>query len=405
MQIKTIKIVGQPMYNIGDLAAFKSLNILLQNKFDAKIKYSIFANRKWDIEFQKDKTITLLNDIPIVSKYEKMLVILSPNALKLITYVFPSFKKKYKCFIDSDFFLFAPGGLELGLYKEWDYLWIMASLNAFKKEYGIYSRSIGDFQNETFLDNLFKRKVIKYLKKSKFNGLRDLKSQKEAIANNIYFNPSIDVVFSNIPDYKGITKITYLEQLKNNYVVFTPSAFDWHPRFSLYPSTKFIELYLKILNTLLKESDLHIVMLPHIYKDNLDVEYFKLLKSKTKKSNRIFILENNYNSDLYQYVISKSKFAIVSRLHQTIFAINNHTPFLSISYEHKIEDMMKIIGLEKNTVRLRDILDNKLNIQEIINSLLNDEYDVNILVEAQNKANQIALNSFEELSNTLLEIY
>jgi hypothetical protein len=59
--------------------------------------------------------------------------------------------------------LFAPGGLELGLYKEWDYLWIMSVLVAFKKDFGLYSRSIGDFQNKTILDLIFKKQAIKYL--------------------------------------------------------------------------------------------------------------------------------------------------------------------------------------------------------------------------------------------------
>lgn len=404
MGIKKIKIIGQPMFNIGDLAAYKSLNILLLGECGTKIEYSILSNRDWDPEFQKSKEVNLFNDITVVNKYEKMLAILSPKSIKLISYLFPNFKRKYNTLINSDFVLFAPGGLELGLYKEWDYLWMMSILVAFKKDFGLYSRSIGDFNNKTFLDTIFKNKVVKYLKESKFNGLRDQRSQKEAKSLGVPFYPSIDVVFSNKPDYSKFNADEIVSEYGNNYLVFTPSAFEWHPRFSSYPSNTFIELYLEIMNTVLDKTDYNIVMLPHIYKDNMDANYFNSLKNECFNPNRVFVLESNTDSDLYQFIISKSKFAIVSRLHQTIFSINNHTPFLCISYEHKMEDMMKILGLEDYTVKLKDIMENKVEISAIIHRALFNPIAKTRLVEAQEKANQIALSSFEKLSQIISKI-
>lgn len=391
-----LKIVGQPMYNIGDLAAFKSVNKLFQSVDDFKIEYSIFENRNWDQQFLKNKQVSFLNDIPITNKYEKMFTILFPNFVYIISFFYPKIKNRYRSLLKSDFVLFAPGGLEFGLYKEWDYLWMLSILVAFKRNFGIYSRSIGDFKQTTLLDYIFKKKVVKYLKKSTFNGLRDKKSQIEALNLGVPFFASIDVVFSHLPDYSNFYSDKLVKLYGNNYIVFTPSDFDWHPKFSTYPSNIFLNLYLDIINFIIKQTDSLIVMLPHIYKDNSDLIYFNSLKEKCLIPERVIIYNDNPDSDVYQFIISKSKCAILSRLHQTIFAINNCTPFLSISYEHKMEDMMKIIELEDFTIRLKDILENKVNIFDRIDFLLEKLVDFKRLTDSQKKANKIAIDSFEK---------
>jgi colanic acid/amylovoran biosynthesis protein len=399
-----IKVVGQPMYNIGDLAACKSLTLLLKNKYDSPLEYSIFENRTIDDEFKKIDGAKFEKNITVSNKYIKIFTILSPKSIRIISFFFPKIKKKYKSLLDSDLVLFAPGGLELGLYKEWDYLWIMSVLVAFKKDFGLYSRSIGDFQNKTILDLIFKKQAIKYLKLSKFNGLRDQRSQKEAKSLGIPFFPSIEVVFSSVPDYNKFHQGELTAKFGSNYMVFTPSTFEWHPKFSAYPSQTFIDLYLKIMNTIIEKSDLNIVMLPHIYKDNSDTRYFNSLKAKCIDHDRVFVLEDNPDSDLYQFIISKAKCALLSRLHQTIFSINNHTPFICISYEHKMEDMMKILGLEDYSVNLQDVLEQKVEISTIIHSILFNQIEMNRLIESQKKANQIALNSFEKLTQIISDI-
>ena len=392
------------MYNIGDLAACKSLTKLLNQELNNVIEYPIFENEVIDEEFKKIRGAVFLNNIPVPNKYTMMFTILYPKLVKILSYIYPKIKKKYSTLLDSYFILFSPGGLELGLYQEWKYLWLMSILTAFDKQYGIYSRSIGDFKNNTFRDYIFKKYTIKNLKKSKFNGLRDLRSQKEAEQNSIPFYPSIDVVFSNVPDYKDFSVENTFETSGNNYIVFTPSAFAWHPRFSAYSSKTFVDIYLQIINTIIEKSDSNIVMLPHIYKDDIDTNYFNSLKSKCINPNRVFVLKSNPNTDLYQFIISKARFAILSRLHQTIFSINNHTPFLSISYEHKMEEMLKLIGLENYSVKLQDILDNKIDICELTTHVLNNRLDKNIIIKAQKKANNIALNSFDYFTHILYTI-
>lgn len=401
MNNKKIKIVGQPMFNIGDLAACKSLSLLLQNKLDSPIEYLIFKNQILDGEFEKIKGVKFVNNITIFNKYLKFISIICPHFIKVISFFFPKIKKRFSSLLDSDFIIFAPGGLELGLYKNWDYLWIMSILVAFKKDFGIYSRSIGDFQSNTILDLIFKKRVIHFLNLSKFNDLRDQKSQKEAEELGIHYNKSIDVVFSNTPNYELTNNDQLLNKLENNYIVFVPSAFEWHPKFSTYSPKMFFDLYLQIMEIILKNTDMKIIMLPHNYKNNSDVHYFNSLRSKCNEPERVFVLENKYDSDLYQYIIGKAKFAILSRLHQTIFSINNHTPFLCISYEHKMQDMMKIIGLEDYTIKLIEVIEKSVDIKEIILQSLKYKTDKTRLVKAQQKANEIALESFRKLSEVL----
>ncbi len=59
--------------------------------------------------------------------------------------------------------------------------------------------------------------------------------------------------------------------------------------------------------------------------------------------------------------------------------------------------MMKILGLEDYSVNLQDVLEQKVEISTIIHSILFNQIEMNRLIESQKKANQIALNSFENL--------
>lgn len=397
MKLSKIKIIGQPMYNIGDLAACKSLTRLLSESLEIEVDYPVFFNREIDPEFLKIKNANFYKGIQIPNKYEKLFSILFPKLLKVILKVFPKHKNKYNELLNSDFVLFSPGGLEFGLYKEWSYLWILSVLVAFNKDFGLYSRSIGNFQNKTLGDKIFKQQTIKLLRKSKFNGIRDLKSQEQAQEFNIPFFPSIDVVFSNVPDYENLV-LTDIgkEILKNEFIVFTPSSFEWHPTLSLYPREKYIAIYLEIMNTIIHNTNNNLVMLPHIYKDNKDAKYFNELKNKCSNSDRVIILDDNPNSDLYQYIISKAILTIAARSHQVIFAINNHTPFICLSYEHKMEDMLRILDLEKYSFRILDIVENSGVISELISTINTHRLDKSEVANAQQKAQTIALESFDK---------
>lgn len=400
MEVKKITIVGQPMYNIGDVAACKALVKLIKEKYNCKIDLLFFENTNIDEEFRNISDVKISKSLPVVNKYQKLIRILFPKL-----YHFFSFNKNdYKLFSDSDFVLVAPGGLEFGLYKEWNYLWILSLLVGQNKYFGIYSRSIGDFREKSFNDRLFKQQTVKYLKLSKFNGLRDSRSQKSADDLQIPFFPSIDVVFSSKPDFTDIDRSNFLQQISGDYIVFTPSAFDWHPKYTKYDPIKFTELYLEILNTVLKSTDLKIVMLPHIYKENNDEIYFDSLIEKCSQPARVFVLRNNYNSDLYQYIVSQGKLSIIFRLHQTIFAVNNHIPFISVSYEHKMVDMMSILGLQKNMVNLEDLLEGRVNISNVIKASLTNNEDNSYLITAQQNANKIAMESFNSLTGKIAKL-
>ena len=66
------------------------------------------------------------------------------------------------------------------------------------------------------------------------------------------------------------------------------------------------------------------------------------------------------DSDLYdayfqQYLISKLYMVIGMRYHSNIFSAKMGTPFISISYEQKMQGFMKKIGLEKYCIVINEL--------------------------------------------------
>ena len=216
-------ILNQPTKNKGDFAAFKALVHLIITKYpDASIE-CLFKADDYDSLFDNVKNVNCHSfNISGVWRITK-LCLKYPFLFKLLKYL-PKYKDYAKSISDSDLAILAPGGLEIGAYQEWSVLWDLAMVDSLDIPFTIYSRSIGKFVNKSDSDRLFIKYAIDYLQKSKFNGLREKKSQEFASMLGIHHFPAIDVVYSYTPKNSLDVKLT--EGREDNYVVFVPSKFS-----------------------------------------------------------------------------------------------------------------------------------------------------------------------------------
>jgi colanic acid/amylovoran biosynthesis protein len=387
-------ILNQPAKNKGDFAAFKALVHLIITKYpDASIE-CLFKGDDYDSLFDNVKNVNCYSlNISGVWRITK-LCLKFPLLLKLLKYL-PVYKDYAKRISDSDVAILAPGGLEIGAYQEWSVLWDLAMVDSLNIPFAIYSRSIGKFINKSDSDRLFIKYAIDYLQKSKFNGLREKKSQELASMLGIHHFPAIDVVYSYTPENPLNSQL--IGGREDNYVIFVPSKFNnWHPDFTDELQEKMDLLYKLIISKVI-EGGFDVVMLPHTYGrggGNDDKGYFETLIEEKYKDNCI-IVDDTTDTDDYQSIIRSANFSISARLHQVIFAINNHTPSLCLSYEHKMSAMMDMLGLNEYSIDLKSVV---LEHEKILPLL--DDYIKNSanqkpkFIEAKNKAYKIAKDSF-----------
>jgi colanic acid/amylovoran biosynthesis protein len=397
-----ILIINQHTSNHGDEAAGKALLRGIRNLgITDKIGILYNVNELLDIEkFKMDDNIDhyVAPNKTFIDKLLGIATFFIPFRLIKHFYRFGSFTKyEYELIDKYDKIINAPGGVNIGPYKDWLYIWRLYIALKMKKDVAIYSISFGPIPDTYLFD-----KASKYiLSNVKFLSLRDNKSQQYAKELNIDYIKSIDTAFLNNQPLIDVPK-EILKSIGDNYVVVVPNELNrWHPNFKSINPSKLNDIYLKIINYFL-DKNLKVVLLPQLFGLQNDSKYFEVLKKQTKKQESVMIIDDIYNSEIQQKIISGAKFLVGARYHTIIFSVNNKRPFLALAYEHKMTNTLELIDLADNNVILQDIIDDKIDILDLLDAKYNqkDEIQTNV-INGSKKANAIATETLELLHKFL----
>jgi len=275
--------------------------------------------------------------------------------------------RKFICSIDeADVIIHAPGGPLIGdLYTNnlsgYSYLYRLIFARIIKnKPVFLYAPSIGPFLNRNM--NIIRKFLLKKIDPIILREEISAKYLKEQLGLNSLV--TVDSAFQNtIPStylnrYNNISQI--LDLLEQERVIgITITDLKWHPRYKnqegLYEkiNKSFAEFITFLINR-----DGFILLIPQIFGENSDVPLLKYFKNLNE--NRICILPENIDSYAQQLIISKLFCTVGMRYHSNIFATKGKVPFISISYEHKMDGFMKKIGLQELLIDINDISANRL---------------------------------------------
>jgi len=394
---KKCLLINQHTSNHGDEAAAKGILRLLKNEnYDISILYNTLH------KLSKDEKILVdginhydTGGIKFIDKVLIYLTFLLPFYLvKKLYFLSDKLSNEYKIINENEYIINGPGGVNIGPYKDWKYIWRLFVSLKLNKKVAIYSISFGPLPTE----RIFKKISFFILNNCHFLSLRDNKSQQFAREMNINYQPSIDTAFldkfenNNLPD-----DLKFLSRM--SYVVIVPNQlYKWHPNFMKFDAEIVDNFYLQIINKFL-ENDIKIILLPQLFGGDNDYDYFMKLKNKSFNENNVYVINENYDSDIQQLIIRKSKFLIGSRYHSIIFSVKNKIPFYSLSYEHKMKNTLEILDLSQYSSDLLEILKNKD--KDIINkiySIYSQSSSISI-EDACNKAKYIANDTFKCFKN------
>ena len=111
-----------------------------------------------------------------------------------------------------------------------------------------------------------------------------------------------------------------------------------------------------------------VVLIPQLFGNQNDSEYLARFNF-----DNVFILPERFNSSLQQTVIKKLYALIGLRYHSNIFAANVGTPFVAVSYEHKMDGFLKHTLMENYSLKIEN-----LNSKSILEKfkLVQQDYDL-----------------------------
>ncbi|MDZ8117324.1 polysaccharide pyruvyl transferase family protein [Pontiella agarivorans] len=396
-----IVIINQPINNRGDQAAHKSFVELLRQR-GHRITVLFFGHAKYYAHFYQG--VEGVEYLCIPSRFGQLRIqkkIEKKTALNAVfNLVSPMMRQGARILHDADFVVCAPGGVCMGAYQSWRHVNLMLLALRVNPFVSIWGRSIGPFPAQTKCQKRFAKISLSILRRVDFISLRDKKSQGISTELDVSFTPTIDTAFATVPEVGLPVELKYLKD--KQYWVFVPNKlYAWHPDFKDIEPERMDQLYISIMDYI-DRLGMKIVMLPQLFHcgDKGDVHYFYQLAERVSLKNEIEVIDEVYDSDVQQAIIRNADGLVGARYHSIVFAINNLTPFVCLSYEHKMHETLGLLNLKGSSVELREALNSEESMRSIfdlMNSIHADQGGCKAqLSKKRDEAQQIVKNAYEQ---------
>lgn len=268
----------------------------------------------------------------------------------------------------ADFIVHAPGGPSIGdtyYDAEKTYLRIFDLIQGMHKKYMFYAPSMGPFNNAQ--RNRWRKRILNNAEAIAVRDpisaqyLKSLGLEKEVfqtLDSALQSDINIEQNQIKLLKYDGLSK--FLNRYRR-CVGITITDLKWHPILSQDVNIdKAIRSSFERFLIFLRDNGYGIIFIPQLYGTGND---YDLMEAYGRKLENSFILQSNNNDyDAYfqQYLISQLDAVVGMRYHSNIFSAKMETPFISVSYEQKMEGFMQKIGLSDYCIKVQDLRDDLL---------------------------------------------
>jgi len=396
--MKSILIINQHSQNHGDEAAGLALIRSLYQSGYTNITVSYNMRCTEDralLKYLDVKHITPALYLRGTARIANLLLMFPWFITQGILLTLPQPRYDYRAIKAADFIINAPGGVNMGFYKDNIYLWRLLCTMKLKKKCAMYSSSIGPFEDGSKFKSL-SQNILRYVH---FISLRDAQSCRYSKEMGRESIESIDTAFLESPAADLPNEVCAI--LPSKYVVIVPNQlYVWHRNFQNVSRNRIDTFYKKLVQHFV-EHNIKVVLLPQIYCDNIinDEKYFNYLKSGIKD---VTVIPTEYSSDIQQQIINNADFVIGARYHTIIFAINNKTPFFSLSYEHKMRNTLEFLDLQDNCIDISDAFELQTStIESIYTAYTKREFQYDKLIKGYDIAKKRAKETFDNLLHVI----
>lgn len=399
-------IINQPLNNRGDESAHRGLvNRLLTEFPECQIEVLFIGSKQNSVDqFTVKDSRTRYTNIPSKNGFYKIAIDWGfKKGIAGLMKLHPTSRQVINVMKGADVVICAPGGICMGGFQNWEHIFLLHLAKKLNKPIAYYGRSFGPFPTATKDNRRFKAISEELLNYMQFISIRDTKTEAIAKQMNIKYKHTVDSAFLrpvNVDIPKAITDIIK----DNKYFVFVPNLLIWHYAYKgRISKDTVIDYFSRILDIACKQYPEHkIIMLPQTFNYKTytgnDIHFFNDLAAYVNNDN-LHVIPDTYSSDIQQTIISGAECMIGARYHSVVFALNNNTPFVALSYEHKISGLLERLKKTDCMIDITKALDSERNIaasvkefEAVFSNIKKDE-------KAMNEARNIASCCMEEFKN------
>lgn len=410
-----ILIINQPLNNRGDESAHKGLvRAIVKNIPEANITV-LFGSKNESIKDSvrqfsvKSKRVRYVCFKPILGKGRHFAGMYAlKNNLPWLAKLHPGINQYLQFFKKADYVVCAPGGMCMGGFMNWNHLLQLYYTKWCNKPLAYYGRSFGPFSDETPEKALFKKLSVNILKYFSFLSIRDKKTER--IADSLGINNYVSVVDSAFLDAPKVDIPQEIKkQIGNNYFVFVPNLLIWHPFYKgKITKEEIIQFYCEAIDVLFaKYPDSKAVLLPQTFNygcyEGDDIHLFREIAA-AKNDNHLVVVDDKYSSDIQQTIIADAQLMVGSRYHSVVFALNNATPFIALSYEHKISGLLETIGKTDCMIDIETALFSQEGRRGVLRQLSEKIESAKSDTKARSVCKKLAEDGFNEFKKRFLNM-
>lgn len=178
----------------------------------------------------------------------------------------------------------------------------------------------------------------------------DLITARESITYDAMKEAGVKTDIMLAPDPAFLLPISECE-LPDGFAEGNTIGINISPMILSYGSEKLFEAYCKMVEHIIKTTDLQIALIPHVVWDsNDDRRPIERIYDRFKEGGRIVKVEDHNAMEL-KYIISKCRFFMGARTHSTIAAYSTCVPTVVIGYSVKSRGIARdLFGAEENYV-------------------------------------------------------
>lgn len=308
----------------------------------------------------------------------------------------------------ADIILHAPGGPSIGdTYYEAEptYLRIFDLIESMHKPYMFYAPSMGPF-NKTER-NAWRKRVIRGAEAVVLRDPISAEHVKKLVPEKPIYLTLDSAIQHDIDIVENADKMERYGELKaflskhEKCVGITITDLRWHPVHS--KNEAIIRNIHDSFNTYMKElvdQRYGIIFIPQLYGNGND---YDLMNGFATDKEHFFIIPDNdvrYDTYFQQYLIGQLYAVIGMRYHSNIFSAKMGTPFISVSYEQKMQGFMEKMNLCEYYIGLNDLSADKLKEKFELLTINYDKYK-HYLVEKHDEMRKDAYRTTEIVKEVL----
>jgi len=351
--------------NKGNLALLTT-RVEMLNKFFSNVKFIVFYRDSTDsipesASLYKVEGIGIISPFKIIKSiktfYSAFLAFLWFLFYKVLKKDFKhifSINKTLKAIYSSDIIITTGGDVfsnDYGFFSFMIEFYNLLIALVLEKPTCIFAESIGPFKwYSVFLAKFVLNRVslITTRDEISFNYIREIGVNKPPVyltADTAFFLDKKEV---NNPALNEFLKRENLIGFSISNAISTWTGGDYDD---------YVNLMVRLIDKIIETYDANVILVAHVTVAGINDDRIinRKVFNRLKNSDRVFNLEEDYNSEELKYVISNCDLFVGARMHANIAALSSCVPAIAISYSIKTPGLMRLCGLEDYYIEFKDL--------------------------------------------------